>query len=136
MGLPWVRLDTNIYTHDKFLALLDDPSREKWAACVMYVFGLAYSASHETDGFIPKYALKVIQGTPQRARLLEKYSLWVEGVNGWQIRNYDLRQQLSDETYTIRKAQVIGGQKGACVRHHGPDCGCWRKDGGPRAISQ
>lgn len=134
MGLPWVRLDSNIYSHDKILMLLDDPSPKKHAAMNVYTFGLAYSAGHETDGFIARYALKMIHGTDAHARLLVKYNLWDEGLNGWTIRNYGERQQLSDETFTIRKQQVIGGQKGACVRHHGPDCGCWREKGPQRAI--
>lgn len=128
MGLPWVRLDSNIYAHDKFLALLDDPSTKKHAAINLYVFGLAWSGCHATDGFVPSYALKTIHGTPQLARLLVKYHLWDEGINGWTIRNYADRQQLSDETYTVRKSQQIGGAKGNCVRWHGADCGCWRSN--------
>jgi hypothetical protein len=134
MGLPWVRLDTNIYSHDKILALLDDPSPKKHAAINVYTFGLAYSAGHETDGFIAKYVLKVIHGTDAHARLLMKYGLWDEAVNGWTIRNYADRQQLAGQIYMVRKQQVIGGKKGACVRHHGLDCGCWRDDEDVKAL--
>lgn len=126
MALPWVRLDSNIHAHDKILALLDDPSRLKWQAFALYVFALGWSGGQETDGRIPRSALKMLHGSVPTARLLVIHRLWIETVDGWEIVNYGTRQQLSDETYSVRKAQVIGGQKGACVRHHGPECGCWR----------
>lgn len=126
MGLPWVRIDSNCHSHDKFLALLDDKSAKKHQAAALYFFSLGWSGGHATDGFIPKYALEQVHGTPLAARLLVIYGLWDEAVNGWQIRNFADRQQLSNESYTIRKTQQIGGKKGACVRHHGEDCGCWK----------
>ena len=43
MGLPWVRLDANIATHDKMLALLADPSPQKWQAAASYMFALAWA---------------------------------------------------------------------------------------------
>lgn len=126
MALPWVRLDSNIHAHDKILALLSDESRSKWQAVALYVFALGWSGGQETDGLIPKSALGMLHGTPACARLLVKYRLWEEKLTGWEIVNFAERQQLSDETYTIRKAQHIGGLKGNCIRHHGPSCGCWR----------
>lgn len=126
MPLPWVRLDTNVSTHDKFLNLLSDPSSKKWQACSLYFFALAWSGGQETDGKIPKAALFVVHGTPTCARLLVKYGLWNETTTGWEIHNYSDRQQLSHEAYAIRKTQSDGGKKGNCVRHHGPSCGCWR----------
>ena len=127
MALPWVRLDSNFHAHDKILTLLDDPSAKKWQAIALYSFALGWSGGHETDGRIPKSALGVLHGTPNVARLLVKYGLWDETATGWEIRNYAVRQQLSDETYTIRKSQSIGAAKGNCVRWHGPDCGCWKR---------
>lgn len=129
MGLPWVRLDANIYAHDKIIELLDDPSTQKGLAAAVYQFALAWSGGQGTDGLVRKSALKFIHGTPQVARLLVKHQLWDEHPSGWTIRNYAARQQLSDEAYTIRKSQQVGGKKGACVRHHGPTCGCWRNEG-------
>lgn len=126
MALPWVRLDSNIHAHDKILSLLNDSAREKWQAFALYVFALGWSGGQETDGQIPKSAIRMLHGTPKTARLLVIYKLWNETDSGWEIVNYATRQQLSDETYSIRKAQHIGGLKGSCVRHHGPSCGCWR----------
>lgn len=126
MALPWVRLDSNFHAHDKVLTLLDDPSVKKWQAIALYAFALGWSGGQETDGRIPRSALGVLHGTPTAARLLVKYGLWDELPTGWEIRNYAVRQQLSNETYTIRKSQSIGGKKGGCVKNHGPDCGCWK----------
>lgn len=131
MALPWVRLDSNFHAHDKILSLLDDPSAKKWQAIALYTFALGWSGGQETDGKVPKSALRVLNGDAASARLLVKYGLWDEATTGdvgWTIRNYAERQQLSHETYTIRKSQSIGAKKGNCVRHHGPACGCWKDD--------
>lgn len=129
MALPWVRLDANIHAHDKILALLSDPSPKKWQATAVYMMALGWSGGQGTDGFIPKPALGMVHGTTTVARLLEKYGLWDEGLNGWWIRNYDVRQQLTSDRKTpeeIKQSQHIGGVKGNCIRHHGDACGCWK----------
>ena len=127
MGLPWVRLDANIATHDKVLALLADPSTKKWQAFSSYVCGLAWAGGQGTDGFIPRTALPMIHGTATTARLLEKYGLWDEARAGWQVRNYTKRQSLTAAADLVRQSKVRASVKGNCVRHHGPDCGCWKE---------
>ena len=57
MGLPWVRLDANIATHDKILNLLSDPSKHKWQAIASYMFALGWSGGHGTDGEITKIGI-------------------------------------------------------------------------------
>lgn len=128
MALPWVRLDSNVHAHDKFLNLISDTSKAKWQAISLYFFALGWSGGHETDGKIPRAALPILHGTTATARLLVIYGLWDETETGWEIRNYADRQQLSDEAYSVRKSQQEGGRKGACVRHHGPNCGCWKRE--------
>lgn len=125
-GLPWVRMDTNLPSHDKILALLADPSPKKWQAATVFHFGIEWSGGHGTDGFIPQYALSAIHATPMVARLLVKYGFWDEGLNGWMIRNFDARQQTTEKGEAVKKAQHLGAIKGNCIRHHGPDCGCWK----------
>ena len=127
MGLPWVRLDSNIASHDKILALLSDPSPKKWQAWANYMASFAWSGGQGTDGRIPKYALASIHATPTTARLLEKYGLWDEAPGGWQIRNFAIRQPSTAATESAREAKQRASIKGNCVRHHGPDCGCWRE---------
>jgi hypothetical protein len=92
-----------------------------------YMFGLAWSGGHGTDGYIPRTALPMIHGTSATARLLEKYGLWVEGTVGWNVPNYDKRQSLSATTESVRASKVRASVKGNCIRHHGPDCGCWKE---------
>lgn len=127
MGLPWVRLDANIASHDKILALLSDPSPKKWQAFASYTCSFAWSGGQGTDGHIPTYALASVHGTKETARLLEKYGLWDVAVAGWQIRNFHERQSLSAATESARAAKKRASAKGNCIRHHGPDCGCWKE---------
>lgn len=123
MTLPWVRLDANIGSHDKVLALLNDPSDRKWQAFASYMVAIAWSGGQGTDGFIPLHALKTVHGSRTTARLLAKYGLWDEGLAGWQIRNFESRQP----TRTDRESLHVASLKANCVRWHGTDCGCWKQ---------
>lgn len=128
MALPWVRLDANIGTHDKVLALESDPSSRKWQALWSYAVALAWSGGQGTDGHIPRYALQNIKGTAVTARLLVKYRLWIEAPDGWRIVNYAERQQLDIVSAGKREMKRYASEKGNCVRWHGPDC--WQGDQG------
>lgn len=130
MALPWVRLDSNIASHDKILHLLSDPSPKKWQAVASYMFALGWSGGQGQDGHVPTAALPMVHGTQATARLLVKYGLWDEATAGFQIRNFEARQQSSSTAETIRAQKAAGAIKGNCIRHHGPDCGCWKTNGG------
>lgn len=127
MSLPWVRLDSHIASHDKVLSLLSDPSGKRWQAAFSYVCALGWSGDHGTDGAIPKTALPFVHGTPATARLLVTYRLWTESLTGWDIVNYEKRQELSIVREGKRAAQAAGARKANCQRWHGPECGCWRE---------
>ena len=129
MGLPWVRLDSNIGSHDKILNLLGDPSPKRWQAAFSYTASLAWSGGHGTDGRIPTAALPFVHGTTTTARLLVTYRLWTEATAGWEIVNYAERQELEIVAETKRAMKSLAGKKAACIRHHGPKCGCWREGG-------
>ena len=135
MSLPWVRLDSNIATHDKVLRLL--AQRDGHRAFTAYVCGLGYAGGHSTDGHIPSYALPVIHGTERIAGLLVTVGLWEpdhrDGEPGWSIHNYLQRQELTLVTETKRLAQRVAARRTNCLRWHGPDCGCWRGDSGAEA---
>lgn len=122
MPLPWVRLDSNIATHDKILDLLADPSPKRWQAAASYMFALGWSGGQGTDGRIPAAALGYVHGTQTTARLLVKYGLWEEHPGAWVIHNYEQRQMLT----TTSDAKRASGRRAACIRWHGPDCGCWK----------
>lgn len=128
--MQWVRLDVNIPMHDKILHLLSDPSPKRWQACTSYMFSLAWAGGAGTDGLIYRAALPAVHGTEATARLLEKYHLWVPDTAGWRIRNFDQRQELAVVAEMKRAAQKLGGTKGNCLRHHGPDCHCWKNSVG------
>jgi hypothetical protein len=128
MALPWVRLDSNIAGHDKILHLLSDPSPKRWQAAASYMFALGWSGAAGTDGKIYTATLPFVHGTPLTARLLVKYGLWEEATAGFLIHNYDVRQELSIVAEGKRAAQRAGGLKGNCIRHHGPNCGCWKQE--------
>jgi hypothetical protein len=126
MSLPWVRLDTGLASHDKILALLADTSPKRWQAAFSFPCAIGWSGDHGTDGHVPSTALPFIHGTKATAALLEKYRLWVPERGGWFMPNYPVRQELSVVTAAKAEAKRLGGIKGNCIRHHGPDCGCWQ----------
>jgi hypothetical protein len=121
MPLPWVRLDSNIGTHDKVLSLLAE--RDGAKAFVLYISALGYSGAHGTDGHIPKYALKVNHGTVKLATMLVDHRLWVydEDGTGYMIKNWLERQEGALTT----TAKTRAAKRAACKRWHGQDCGCW-----------
>lgn len=126
MSLPWVRLDANIGTHDKILALLNEKEGAK--AFVLYVCALGYAGGHATDGLIPKYALPVLHGSPRLATLLVNHRLWeYQDAETYRIRNYEQRQELA----AITEAKRLAALKANCVRWHSKDCGCWKHSEGP-----
>lgn len=126
MSLPWVRLDSNIGTHDKVLSLL--AQRDGSKAFVLYVCALGYSGAHATDGRIPKYALAVNHGTVRLATMLVDHRLWTydPAGDGYLIRNWETRQELTVTT----DAKSRAARRAACVRWHGQQCGCWEKEAG------
>lgn len=126
MALPWVRLDTNIGTHDKVLTLLSHKDGHK--AFVLYVCALGWAGGQGTDGHIPAAALAVNHGNRRLADLLVDVGMWEHKEGGaYQIRNWARRQ----ETATVREVratlQAMGAKKANCKRWHGPDCGCWQR---------
>lgn len=131
MSLPWVRLDSNIASHDKVLRLL--AQKDGHRAFTLYICGLGYAGGHQTDGFIPEYALPVLHGNRRLATTLVVHRMWepdvVEGTDGWRIRNFLQRQELAVVTETKRAAQRLSARRTNCKRWHGPDCNCWKDDG-------
>ncbi len=127
MPLPWVRLDANIGTHDKILALENDTSPKRFQALWSYTVALGWSGGQGTDGRIPSFALSQVKGTKLTADLLCHYRLWRKATDGWEIVNYANRQELEIVTEAKRAAQSMGGRKARCRQNHGPNCGCWRE---------
>lgn len=126
MSLPWVRLDSNIASHDKIVSLL--AQRDGHKAFTLYVCALGYAGGHGTDGHVPRTSLPFIHGTEKLANLLVEANLWQhEGQKGWKIHNWEHRQELAIISEMKRISKANAGRKSQCVQRHGPDCGCWKE---------
>lgn len=128
MGLPWVRLDTTLSTHDKTLAALE--MRGGKAAMAVYCFALGWSGGHGTDGWIPRAALPLLHATKTDAAVLAAVGLWDEEPTrgGWTIRNYLRRQELDEIATEKREQAARAGRKSGCKRRgHPSGCTCWKE---------
>lgn len=127
MSLPWVRIDTNLASHDKILSLLDDSSAPlgiRYRAAFSYVCAIGWSADRGTDGDVPSTALPFIHGTKTTGRLLTDHKLWEQHTSGlWVIHNYAERQI----TTPVVERKRTEGKRAACIRWHGVDC--WTSKG-------
>jgi hypothetical protein len=121
VSLPWFRLDTNVGSHDKVLALLDDraPAAVKYRALWSWTCSIGWSVDSETDGRIPRAAFHYIHATPATAKLLVKYGLWDEEPPGYVVHNYARRQPLASTSQQVRDDRRREGRKAACRRWHG-----------------
>lgn len=126
MTLPWVRLDTSFPTHDKTLELIAQGAAGRSAAFV-YLCSLAYCGGHGTDGLIRYEVLPFIHGRKRDAELLVDVALWKPHPQGWEIPNWLDRQQSASKSAAIVAGKRRAGTQGACVRWHGPACGCWQE---------
>ena len=125
-GLPWVRLDANIATHDKILELVNTAGG--YRSAFVYCCSLAYAGGHGTDGIIPFAAVGMIHGTRREASMLVDHGLWKPHRRGWLIHNWAERQQSTERTEALQEALSRGGKVGACRRWHNEkcdgECGC------------
>lgn len=109
MGLPWIRLDTNVADHPKMLELA---TQGAWRAIAVFHFALGYCGKHGTAGYIPASALPFIHARKPDAEKLVEAELWEPAPGGWNIHGWD-EMQLSDEASQKRKERA---QKGAAAR--------------------
>lgn len=116
----WVRLDCTIGSHDKTLALL--AHRKGRDAFCTYVFSLAWSGAHGTEGHLPRSVLPVLHGSRPVAALLVDVGLWEPAPtgDGWIIRNWHLRQETNEQLERNKHRARVA----ACRRWHEPGCGC------------
>jgi hypothetical protein len=95
----WVRLEDNVYDHPKLIRV---SKGTRW----VWVAALAYSNRHLTDGFVPKKALKLVEGSPADARHLVHNGLWEIVDGGWLIHDYakyqKSRTQVENERASAR----------------------------------
>jgi hypothetical protein len=120
MGLPWVRLDANIGTHDKVLELA--AQRDGSKAFMLYICALGWAAAHGTDGLVPFSALPIVHGSRKLGDLLVSVRMWEPDPKGWKIHNWADRQELEIVTEGKRAMKKASAEKGNCVRWHAPEC--------------
>jgi hypothetical protein len=127
MGLPWVRLDSNICLHDKTAVLLTH-GRPGEQAFILYVGSLGYAGMNGTDGYIARPSLPMIcpllKNPEKLARLLVDVRLWDYAEGGWVIPNYLDRQPSAAVSEATLARKSAAARKANCIRWHGPDCGC------------
>jgi len=122
MGLPWVRLDTNIWSHDKTAELF---AGRRHKAFALWVCGLAYAAGHATDGLISRHALATLKFSRKDADQLVEARMWDHAADGaYQIRNYSERQPVKLEV----ELQNLTNRMNICSR--------WMKEGKPCSCGQ
>lgn len=126
-GLPWVRLDSNIASHDKILELIADRGASKgdrFQAAFSYVCSMGYAGGHGTDGLVKFNALQWIHGTRRTAELEVEHGLWTPHPLGWTLPGFAARQQTSDVTEAKKAAQSRGAAMTNCRRWHPDGCTC------------
>ena len=109
MGLPWVRLDTQFPSNPKILALTAGKHHK---AAFVYLCSLAYSGSHQTDGYLPANCLPFIHATMADAKKLVEVGFWVPAPGGWDINGWHEFQVSSEENLKRREK----AQKAAAAR--------------------
>lgn len=115
VALPWIRLDTNVHTHDKMFALAEYGDKGL-AAAFVYVASLAYSGANGSDGIIPRRALPFLHGTQKHAKLLVEVQLWDQFGTGWVVHNYGTRNVVGAIQQVISESFSEAGKKGAAAR--------------------
>lgn len=97
MGLPWVRLATELPRNHKILALLDHKNGRETA--FVYCCSLAFSGEQGLSGFIPRTALPFIHAKPADVTRLTDVRLWVidQGGGGWNINDWNEFQPSTEE---------------------------------------
>lgn len=119
MSYPWVRLETNVITNPKLLTLYGE---RKHRAALAYLLGLAYCGHAETDGYIPKGALGMLQATTADAAAIVAAGLWIEHTDGYLVPGW--------AEYQPTKAIIENGRESArkavCDRwmRKGKPCSC------------
>lgn len=127
MSLPWVRLDSNIASHEKITRMLHTEPVKGYRAAFVYCCSLGHCGGHGTDGLIDFTSLPFIHARKMDAEMLVRFELWTPDPLGWRLKNWALRQELSVISDMRKEAQAKGARKANCKRWHGPDCGCWEQ---------
>jgi hypothetical protein len=108
-GLQWIRIDTAMFQHPKFLYLEEEGNQ---ASIVLHLKAMCYSAQHDLAGFLPDVALSCLGGCLGDAKPLIDGCLWTPAKGGWQIHGWAEFQPAGMDAQQRRER----AQKGAAAR--------------------
>jgi hypothetical protein len=102
MGLPWVRLDTDIFDHPKLLALEE---AGHYRAIVLHLKAMVYTGKHELAGFLPEVCIPMLtaanpmlsENAPTEIQTLLDACLWTAQPGGYSMHGWEDRQFVSNE---------------------------------------
>jgi hypothetical protein len=87
MGLPWIRVDTQMMNHPKIATLILDRQHK---LVVVHVAAMLWSGHHGTGGHIPIAALGFVSATRADAAKLVDAGLWDVDADGrgWWVHDW------------------------------------------------
>lgn len=98
--MSWFKVDDKLWGHPKWLSLSK-------GAKALWITAGSWCASNETDGHIPRTALRPLGGTPREANELTTTKLWEPTPTGWVFHNWATFQpthaQLTERRTTTRQ---------------------------------
>jgi hypothetical protein len=111
-GVPWIRVDTAMFEHPKFLYLEEEG---QYKAMIVHLKGMTYSGRHGLAGFVPRVALAMLGACLDDAQTLVDACLWTPQPGGWIMHGWDEYQPVSEEAQKrsekAHKAAVVRWSK-------------------------
>lgn len=87
--MSWVKVDDKAWSHPKLTALSGNAVR-------LWLFAMCWCNQHETDGTIPRAALRALGGAKAAVEELLRSGLWEATESGWAVHDF-LKYQPSRE---------------------------------------
>lgn len=103
--MSWVKVDDKAWSHPKFIGLGAGAVR-------LWLFALCWVNGQETDGRVPRHALRVLGSSVKDANQLVAARLWAETEDGWVFHDYLNYQPSAEENKARREAKADAGRSG------------------------
>ena len=103
--MPWFKVDDGLHSHPKWLGASPH-------ARALWVTAGSWSASHLTDGHVPRHVLTSLGGKPKHATELVDLGLWAIDGDGWRFHDWDAFQP-SAESVEAERANARDRQRRA-----------------------
>lgn len=109
--MSWFRVDDKLWGHPKWLAT---PIRARG----LWVTAGSWSASQDTDGYVPRHVLGVLGAGAKDAAALVASGLWAVEDDGWRFHKWTEFQPDAASTKARRAAESAAGTEGNHLRWH------------------